>query len=66
MKNRRQIDESDNLVSYLKEDQMEDPAAKNQDLDKVLIVQAQEGKKKRNEDLDSFYKTHVVNAKSGD
>ena len=66
LKNRRQIDESDNLVSYLKEDQMEDPAAKNQDLDKVLIVQAQEGKKKRNKDLDSFYKTHVVNAKSGD
>ena len=45
---------------------MEDPAAKNQDLDKVLIVQAQEGKKKINEYFDNFYKTHVVNAKSGD
>jgi len=66
LKNRRQIDESDNLVSYLKEDQMEDPAAKNQDLDKVLIVQAEEGKKKINEYFDNFYKTHVVNAKSGD
>ena len=45
---------------------MEDPAAKTQDLEKVLIVQAQEGKKKINEYFDNFYKTHVVNAKSGD
>jgi len=66
LKNRREIDESEVLVSYLKEDQMEDPAAKNEELDKVLIVQAVEGKKKINQYFDDFYKTHVINAKSGD
>jgi len=65
LKKRREIDDTDVMVSYLKENQMEDPAAKDQELDKVLMVQAVEGKKNINKYFDDFYKTHVVNAKSG-
>jgi len=66
LKKRREIDDTNNMVSYLKEDQMEDPAAKNEELDKILIVQAVEGKKNLNKYLDDFYRNHVINAKSGD
>lgn len=66
LKNRRAIDEAEVLESYLKEDQMEDPAAKNEDLNKKLIVQAAEGKDKINKYFDDFYKTHVVNANTSE
>eukprot|EP00092_Neocalanus_flemingeri_P007387 GFUD01007975.1.p1 GENE.GFUD01007975.1~~GFUD01007975.1.p1 ORF type:complete len:1381 (+),score=430.56 GFUD01007975.1:102-4244(+) len=66
LKKRREHDDTDVMVSYLKEDQMVDPASKNEELDKILIVQAAEGKKNINKYFDDFYSTHVINAKAAD
>jgi len=44
---------------------MEDPASKNEDLNKKLIVQAEEGRQNIKKYFDDFYATHVLNAKSG-
>ena len=52
-------------IAYFKENQMEDPAANNEELDKILMVQAVKGKKNINKYLNDFYKTHIMNAKSG-
>ena len=55
LKSRRQADETDVMTSYLKEDQQEDPAVKDPELDKILVIQVKEGRKKMNDFLDSFY-----------
>ena len=62
LKGRREIDESNILMSYLPEDQTaaEDPASKDEELNKLLIEQGKLGKKNLEKYFDDFYAKHVL------
>ena len=61
LKGRREIDESEILNSYIPEDNPADPASKDEDLNKILVEQGKEGKKRIEKYFDDFYKEHVIN-----
>jgi len=65
LKGRREIDETEVLNSYIPEDNPADPASKDEDLNKILVEQGKEGKKRIEKYFDDFYKEHVIN-KGGD
>ena len=60
LKGRREVDETEVLLSYLPETGTEDPAAGDVELNKVLEEQAREGKRRMEQYLDDFYHTHVL------
>ena len=60
LKGRREVDETEVLLSYLPESGTEDPAAGDQELNKVLEEQAREGKRRMEQYLDDFYHKHVL------
>ena len=60
LKGRREGDESEVLLSYLPETGTEDPAAKDEELNKVLEQQAREGQQRMEQYLDDFYHKHVL------
>ena len=63
LKSRRQDDEAEVMMSYLKEGHHQDPAADDQELNRVLVEQVREGKKRLNDYLDNFYHSrHNENA----
>ena len=51
---RRQADEAGVMMSYLREDQQEDPATKDQDLQRLLVEQGEEGRRRLEEFFDNF------------
>ena len=63
MKRRREADDHEVQQSYLKEDETEDPARESDELETRLREQAEEGREKMNEYLDTFYKENVIKAK---
>ena len=60
LKGRREVDETEVLLSYLPESGTEDPAAVDVELNKVLEEQAREGKRRMEKYLDDFYHKHVL------
>lgn len=60
LKGRREGDETEVLLSYLPETGTEDPAAKDEELNKVLEQQAREGRQRMEQYLDDFYHKHVL------
>ena len=60
LKGRREVDELDVLQSYIPETGTEDPAAKDEELNKVLELQAREGRQRMEQYLDDFYHKHVL------
>ena len=55
LKSRRQADDTGVMLSYLKEGQHEDPAEEDPQLDRILVEQVREGRKKMNDFLDDFH-----------
>lgn len=66
LKGRREVDETEVLLSYLPESGTEDPAAGDQELNKVLEEQAREGKRRMEQYLDDFYHKHVLGGDTRD
>ena len=60
LKGRREVDELDVLQSYIPETGTEDPAAKDEELNKVLELQAREARQRMEQYLDDFYHKHVL------
>ena len=60
LKGRREVDETEVLLSYLPESGTEDPAAGDEGLNKVLEEQGREGKRRMEQYLDDFYHKHVL------
>ena len=60
LKGRRKVDETEVMLSYLPLAGTEDPAAGDQELHKVLVEQAKEGKQRMAQYLDDFYTKHVL------
>ena len=60
LKGRREVDETEVLLSYLPETGTEDPAARDEELNRVLEEQAREGKRRMEQYLDDFYHKHVL------
>ena len=54
LKSRRVADESGVMLSYLKEDQQEDPATRDPELQRVLVEQGQEGRRRLEQFFDNF------------
>ena len=61
LKKRREKDDTEVMLSYLHDDQLEDPAASDEALNKVLVEQGEAGKKNLEKYLDDFYVEHVLN-----
>ena len=60
LKGRREIDDTNVILSYLPENDHEDPAANDEELNKVLVKQAKEGKERLEKYFDDFYEQHVL------
>ena len=54
LKARRVADETDVMMSYLKEDQQEDPATQDPELQRVLVEQGEEGRRRLEDFFDNF------------
>ena len=54
LKSRRLADETGVMMSYLKEDQHEDPASNDPELQRVLLEQGEEGRRRIEEFFDNF------------
>ena len=66
LQSRRQADEAGVLMSYLKEDQHEDPAAKDPGLNRVLVEQGEEGRRRLEEFFDNFEQRQAATQEESD